>query len=297
MRCRTPNNSPHRNNARILLKVQQSDFFKKLEPFKTKLSLAMKTKWVRKIGDMVAKFVGTPLSVVLQAVQIYYVTLDIINDYNEWDKLYDRITKKLPCEGMRAEAKALQFAVGQAATEFVKTSFSQWKADVIGMSLDLIDVPATPQWFISVGFDIYSTVISLVRPWLSNKTREALRKSIDALDCKKKPEPKPEPKPTKPVKTTPPPSNTLGALHRWGNRTVLSTTPIHVLPGSKAFDPSGYVYEAVNSNRLEGVTATCYHKQMLVDEWGDMYEADVVWNSKAFRQENPLITDAEGRYA
>ncbi len=289
------------NNARILLKVQQSDFFKKLKPFKTKLSLAMKTKWVRKIGDMVAKFVGTPLSVVLQAVQIYYVTLDIINDYNEWDKLYDRITKKLPCEGMRAEAKALQFAVGLAATEFVKTSFSQWKADVIGMSLDLIDVPATPQWFISVGFDIYSTVISLVRPWLSNKTREALRKSIDALDCKKKPKPKEEPKPTKPINTPPPPSeppsNSLGAWHRWGNQTQFRTTPIHVLPGSRAFDPSGFVYEAVSSNRLEGVTATCYHKQMLVDEWGDMYEDDVVWMASSYRQENPLITDAEGRYA
>ena len=289
------------NNARILLKVQQSDFFKKLKPFKTKLSLAMKTKWVRKIGDMVAKFVGTPLSVVLQGVQIYYVTLDIINDYNEWDKLYDRITKKLPCEGMRAEAKALQFAVGLAATEFVKTSFSQWKADVIGMSLDLIDVPATPQWFISVGFDIYSTVISLVRPWLSNKTREALRKSIDALDCKKKPKPKEEPKPTKPINTPPPPSeppsNSLGAWHRWGNQTQFRTTPIHVLPGSRAFDPSGFVYEAVSSNRLEGVTATCYHKQMLVDEWGDMYEDDVVWMASSYRQENPLITDAEGRYA
>lgn len=287
------------NNARILLKVQQSDFFKKLKPFKTKLSLAMKTKWVRKIGDMVAKFVGTPLSVVLQGVQIYYVTLDIINDYNEWDKLYDRITKKLPCEGMRAEAKALQFAVGLAATEFVKTSFSQWKADVIGMSLDLIDVPATPQWFISVGFDIYSTVISLVRPWLSNKTREALRKSIDALDCKKKPKPKEEPKPTKPINTPPPPSeppsNSLGALHRWGNQTVLSVRPVHVMPN--LHDPSGYVYEAVNSNRLEGVTATCYHKQTRMDEWGDLYEDEVVWNAEPYRQENPLITDAEGRYA
>ena len=295
--------SKQAKNGKKVLKLQNAEFTKKLKPFYKTVSVVMRQKWVAKIVELTAKFVGSPIGAALQIPPLYFVICDITKDMQEWDALYQRITKKLPCKGMQAEAKALQFMVGQGATVFIKTSFNQLKADVIGLSLDFLDVPATPQWYISVGCDVYSTVISLVRPYLSNKSREALRKSIDALDCKEKPkpDPKPDPKPTKPTNTTPPPSdppsNTLGGLHRWGNQTILRTTPIHVLPGSKAWDPSGFVYEAVNSNRLEGVTATCYHKQMLVDEWGDMYEDDVVWLASSYHQENPLITDSEGRYA
>ena len=290
-------------NGKKVLKIQNAEFTKKLKPIYKTVSIVMRQKWVAKIVELTAKFVGSPIGALLQIPPLIYVSIDIAKDLQEWHELYQRISKKLPCEGMPEEAKQLHFMVGRSATEFVKMSFSQWKADVIGLSLDFLDVPATPQWYISVGCDVYSTITSLVRPWASNKTREHLRKAIDALDCKKKPKPKPDPKPTKPTTTTPPTppsppaSNSLGAWHRWGNQTVLSVRPIHVLPNNPLYDPSGYVYEAVNSNRLEGVTATCYHKQTRMDEWGDLYEDEVVWNAEPYRQQNPLITDAEGRYA
>ena len=54
-------------------------------------------------------------------------------------------------------------------------------------------------------------------------------------------------------------------------------------------DPSGYVYEAVDSNRVEGVTTTVYYK----DENGQA----VKWNAEEYDQMNPLITDKEGKYA
>ena len=54
-------------------------------------------------------------------------------------------------------------------------------------------------------------------------------------------------------------------------------------------DPSGYVYEAVSSNRLEGVKATCYYKE---GENG----TGVVWNAADYAQENPLFTDENGMY-
>jgi len=57
------------------------------------------------------------------------------------------------------------------------------------------------------------------------------------------------------------------------------TTPI--------LDPSGYVYEAVLSNRLEGVTATCYEQQG---------GSAVLWNAGDYSQQNPLKTDAAGFY-
>ena len=55
-------------------------------------------------------------------------------------------------------------------------------------------------------------------------------------------------------------------------------------------DPSGYVYEAVDSNRLEGVTTTIYFKDA---------ETGVVtlWDADEYDQLNPLSTSAEGTYA
>ena len=58
-------------------------------------------------------------------------------------------------------------------------------------------------------------------------------------------------------------------------------------PSSPLIDPSGYVYETVESNRLEGVTTICYQQ---VNGEG------VVWNAEDYSQQNPLKTDATGFY-
>ena len=56
-------------------------------------------------------------------------------------------------------------------------------------------------------------------------------------------------------------------------------------------DPSGYVYETVEQNRLEGVTVTAYYKENAEDT-----EA-VLWNASEYEQQNPLLTDSSGAYA
>ena len=61
-------------------------------------------------------------------------------------------------------------------------------------------------------------------------------------------------------------------------------------------DPSGFVYEGVPSNRLEGVTATCYYKETVEDMYGDMHEEVVLWDAENYGQENPLLTDQNGYY-
>lgn len=61
-------------------------------------------------------------------------------------------------------------------------------------------------------------------------------------------------------------------------------------------DPSGYVYEGVSSNRLEGVKATAYYRHTYEDEWGDPHDDIVLWDAKEYAQENPLMTDANGQY-
>lgn len=68
-------------------------------------------------------------------------------------------------------------------------------------------------------------------------------------------------------------------------------------PITPSIDPSGYVYEAVPSNRIPGVTATAYYQQQSEDMYGDITETAVVWDAAPFGQENPLITDAQGKYA
>jgi len=56
------------------------------------------------------------------------------------------------------------------------------------------------------------------------------------------------------------------------------------------WDPSGYVYEGMPSNRVEGVTATLLNKDPDSDEW-------VVWDAEWYGQANPLISNRFGQYA
>lgn len=62
-------------------------------------------------------------------------------------------------------------------------------------------------------------------------------------------------------------------------------------------DPSGFVYEGVSSNRLEGVTATAYYKRTYEDMYGDLQQEIVKWDAENYGQENPLYTDDQGMYA
>jgi len=61
-------------------------------------------------------------------------------------------------------------------------------------------------------------------------------------------------------------------------------------------DPSGYVYEGVSSNRLEGVMTTLFYKQEVEDVYGDKHEETVLWDAENYDQQNPLYTDKDGHY-
>lgn len=61
-------------------------------------------------------------------------------------------------------------------------------------------------------------------------------------------------------------------------------------------DPSGFVYEAVPSNRLQGVTATIYYKETVEDMYGEPVEQEVMWDAEEYAQKNPLFTDENGMY-
>lgn len=123
------------------------------------------------------------------------------------------------------------------------------------------------------------------------KERARFRSQAIALgrneSCRNCPDPEPEPtKPPKPTNPTPPkPKNDNGGDHKSNN------------PDKKfGIDPSGYVYEGVMANRIEGVTATIYYKENVEDMYGDLHENVVKWDAEEYAQENPLFTDEKGFY-
>ena len=94
-----------------------------------------------------------------------------------------------------------------------------------------------------------------------------------------------DPSPDDPKKPAHPNPNNNGGEHQSGQ------------PGDDVqIDPSGYVYEGVSSNRLEGVMASCYYKETVEDIYGDQHENIVLWDAEEYAQENPLFTDANGMY-
>ena len=60
-------------------------------------------------------------------------------------------------------------------------------------------------------------------------------------------------------------------------------------PVTPIVDPSGFVYEGVEGNRVEGVTATIFYKE---NEGG----AEHQWDAEEFGQQNPQVTNVSGVY-
>lgn len=99
-----------------------------------------------------------------------------------------------------------------------------------------------------------------------------LKNAINAVEC-----PDPDPDPNNP--------NPGGGQHKPNQ------------PDDEVqIDPSGFVYEGVSSNRVEGVMASCYYKEFVEDMYGDLIEKVVLWDAEAYAQENPLFTDENGMY-
>ncbi len=63
----------------------------------------------------------------------------------------------------------------------------------------------------------------------------------------------------------------------------------HPRPKPKKDDPSGFVYEAVPTNRIDGVKATIFYDE---DE-----NVPVQWNAEEYGEINPQITEGDGLYA
>ena len=233
------------------------------------------TKWL-------AKFGGTAIGALLQVYPLCCVVQEVITDVEAWLKTYQAIRAKIPCEGNPDEALAIYVETLAKFYLYANAGFNQIKLDAGSLALDIVSMTGvTITWYVSVIMDVVSVLHAVFRPGLSQSARKKLDARISALDCT------PKPKPQKDAM--------LGSYYK---NLITTGDPFPPSTESKPVrDPSGFVYEAVNSNRLEGVTATCYYKETIEDMYGDLHENIVVWDAENYAQENPLFTDAEGKYA
>ena len=219
-------------------------------------------------------------AIVGKAVQLLGSVASLAIDVKNWWNLHKKIESKIPCKENEAYALQLSsdvtyygslvclgdvvtlagatFAVYSAAMGLLGTPLTGGLSTVIGGAGGLIGAGV-------------SIVAGLAFNWVSNHYYNKLKREVDNLKCGKDPDPNPNP----------------GGGGGTGSGSSNDDVQI---------DPSGYVYEGVASNRLQGVTATAYYKETVEDMYGDLHENVVLWNAEEYAQENPLFTDEYGMY-
>ena len=261
----------------------------------------------------------TPVGLLYTLRLCFYYARSTYDDLGEWQKTYQAIRNKIPCEGNENEAIALMTETIDAIAsnglqEIKEEAYRGARFEYAGSNSEngytghnFYQPIDSISWFFTSWNKLYKgrkyDTPHLVTTFhrfnrekeqfnTSKNQRKDLDDRINKLKCKK-PEPKPEDE-TKPVKPGKPGSPDDPDSAPSGSSGRIRFTPFFAI--DFYHDPSGYVYEAVESNRLEGVKATCFYKETKEDMYGDLYENVVLWNAEEYAQENPLFTDAEGKY-
>ena len=219
----------------------------------------------------VAKVVGTTVGAALQIIPFAIDILDSVEQLTEWLGLLDDILAKYPCKADREGWNSIFWRSAVATIAVCEGSDLNLRAQVGAMVLDVTNHPYA--WLGSLVLDVYSWCLGAAKNKFHDKAIDFLRKELKALKCK-------EEKPDKDGDD--------------GNSGFPWWWPFPDVP--HVMDPSGFVYEGVMSNRVEGVTATIYYKEMVEDMYGDLHENVVKWDAAEYAQENPLFTDENGDY-
>lgn len=228
-------------------------------------------KWCEKT----AKWCTSTVTKKMPFVKYLNKSIDMVNDVLAYKGLYDAVPN--PCEEDKDQADAIKTSViiaGSAAgmVHLVQLGYdiitdiglvSQAAAGIatLGASTVAAFGEAVAKCVASAIFDISYLAVTKI---FDATTRDRINK----LKCVKNKDPR----------------------QNWWE--YLWLTPNVEAHG----DPSGFVYEAVSSNRVEGVTASVYYKETYEDIYGDQKEKEVLWDAEKYAQENPQFTDADGMY-
>lgn len=196
-----------------------------------------------------------------------------------------------PCDMSKTES--LQNEILNAGLRCAGKDIANIVGDLVSVHMIFGGVTAAPttggtSLILAVSGISLSVIKGLVNHWADKefeKERARFRSQISSLAKDKScfncpdPDPKPNPDPEPPIPPKP-----------------RDPKPSGNPDSDPSIDPSGFVYEGVFSNRLEGVTATAYYKEMVEDMYGDLHESIVKWDAEEYAQENPLFTDENGYY-
>lgn len=270
----------------------------------TKHYIKIKNSIVGKLPAKLTKFTKLPTTVkvcgkiagtcgiAIQIIGLYTSVTDIGEDAKEWLKVMDMIDAKLPCD---PDGDPLKEAIYNNAAWHIGQNFASLASDAAGVVISAAGgVPGSPTWWIDMAVNVLLTPSRIFNGHASERDRNNYIGEIYSLKCEKDcgqpgmpPCPDPDPNPGGGG-----PGGGSGGSNGNGGGSNGSGSP----NDNVRIDPSGYVYEGVFSNRLEGVTATCYYKETIEDMYGDKHENIVKWDAAEYAQENPLFTDENGYY-
>ena len=234
-----------------------------------KIDLTLKeiSKYEKAI-EKVTKIINAAKAVLSKCAQGLSIAVNAKKGYDamkEWESIFGAL-EKTDCPGIekiwdQAESyTSTIFGLYFAGASSDLASLRSWKIKIAGAPLSLL------LWNISIWSSNFAD-------WQQVQWTHKIRMQIPTLKCEK---PKPDDNDGK---------KDNGGDHKSNNN-------------DKKFgiDPSGYVYEGVFSNRVEGATATVFYKEVVEDMYGDLHENVVKWNAEEYAQENPLFTDENGFY-
>ena len=257
--------------------------------------LPIHLKAVNKLEIKVAGILNNPpIKALFEIAPLLNTTMNVAYDDLKWVALLGACWKKIPCEGNETEAEKLLTDCILYALKNCTLNAVQVGIDGGNLALSGAPVQTFWTWLASKALDIVSAFYSSWQNQASEKDRNRIQARLNALKCGKD---KDDDDVIIDNGTLPSGSNDNGNGNGNGNDESVKwefTWPFPALWFVR--DPAGYVYEAVNSNRVEGVTTTCYYKETKEDMFGDFYDEAVLWDAETYAQENPLFTDAEGRY-
>ena len=223
-----------------------------------------------------------------KVLSIYALIKDIYSAQKELREIYSTYyTIPDPCKDDQAKADELRDFVANKGYWVAANYTRKIGFDIGGSALDALIIGSTPSgWGPFAGAGIKAAVMlgNIAIDWWFDDTWKNAKPEIHsryyALKCKKDKKKKKNP----------------NGKDDDGNDDDDDDGKPDFPPLPFNLDPSGFVYEAVESNRVEGATATVYYKEKYKDMYGDEHERDTQWEAEKFGQVNPQTTDINGEY-
>lgn len=244
-----------------------------------------------RIKDWLTKFkVGTGICTLSTLFNIGKNYVKFVQQTGELITIYLSIPKECPddqadCDEIRSTLNTFAFL---ATGYYIATIGS----DIGSVGLTIASIAGLVESgglsFIGVGLSIAKIILSMKLDDKFDKQYEEnvndVRYAIRQLECDKKK--------TCQLRGDCPKCVSAGTCPEWPK---VPKEPKY--PTTKpTLDPSGFVYEGVEDNRLEGVTATVFYKEVKKDVFGDDVENVYMWDAENYSQVNPQTTDVNGEY-